>query len=70
MIELESESRKSGSEVHALDPYTNSRGQEMHTGPLSGYFIGKAIEAKKEVNDRLKVTELLGNRSRMWMQGD
>lgn len=42
----------------------------MHTGPLSGYFIGKAIKAKKEVNDWLKVTELLGNRSRMWMQGD
>lgn len=49
MIELESESRKSGSRVHALDPYANSRSQKMLTGPLSGYFIGKAIEAKKEV---------------------
>ena len=29
-----------------LDPCANSRGQEMLTGPLSGYFIGKAIEAK------------------------
>ena len=49
VIELESESTKSGSRVHALDPYANSRGQEMLTGPLSGYFIGKAIEAKMEV---------------------
>lgn len=48
-MEVESESRKSGSRVHALDPYANSRGQEMLTGPLSGYFIGKAVEAKTEV---------------------